>query len=134
MKTFRAILIGTGIWFVAVAFYTLSFQFPILENPDQQANMVLFTVVMPLVWLGSHIYYKKDSTTHGFKIGQVFLLTAAFLDAIITVPMFIIPNGGSHYTFFVDPGFWTIAFEMIAIAVLYYYITIYPKTKTLKQK
>ncbi len=134
MKTIRAILIGTGIWFVAVAFYTLSFQFPILENPDQQANMILFTVVMPLVWLGSYIYYKKDSTTHGFKIGQVYLLTAVFLDAIITVPLFIIPNGGSHYTFFMDPGFWTIAFEMIATAVLFYYITIYPKTKTLKQK
>lgn len=133
MKTFRAILLGIGIWFFAVAFYTLSFQFPILEDPEQQANLVLLAVVMPLVWLGSHMYYTKDSATHGFKIGQVFFLTAAILDALITVPLFIIPNGGSHLAFFTDPGFWIIAFEMIATAVLYYYINIYPKTKTLKQ-
>ncbi|MGB5236588.1 MAG: DUF5367 family protein [Flavobacteriaceae bacterium] len=133
MKTFRAIMIGAGVWFFAVAFYTLSYQFPILENRDEQANLVLLTVVLPLVWLGSHIYYKKDTTTHGIKIGQVLLLTAAFLDAVITVPLFIIPNGGSHSSFFLDPGFWIIAFEMIATAVLYYYITIYPKIKSLKQ-
>lgn len=133
MKTIRAILVGVGIWFFGVAFYTLSYQFPIMENPDKQANMVLFTVVMPLVWLGSHIYFKKEKSTHGFKIGQTFLLTAAFLDAVITVPLLIIPNGGSHYTFFVDPGFWIIAFEMIATAVLYYYVMVYPKTKTVKQ-
>ena len=133
MKTIRAILVGAGVWFSAVTFYTFSYRFPILDNPDEQANMVLFAVVMPLVWLGCHIYYKKDGTTHGFKVGQVLLLTAALLDALITVPLFIIPNGGSHYSFFLDPGFWIIAFEMIATAVLYYYITIYPKTKTLKQ-
>jgi len=133
MKTIRAILVGIGVWFFAVVFYTLSYQFRFLDNADQQANMVLFTVVIPLVWLGCYIYYKKDTATHGFKIGQILLLTAAFLDALITVPLFIAPNGGSHYTFFMDPGFWVIAFEMIAIAVLYYYIRIYPKSKTLKQ-
>ena len=133
MKTIRVIMVGAVVWLFAVTFYTLSYQFPFLENPDEQANIVLFTVVMPLVWLGCHIYYKKDRATHGFKIGQILLLTAAFLDAVITVPLFIIPNGGSYSSFFSDPGFWLIAFEMIATAVLYYYISIYPKTKSLKQ-
>ena len=132
MKILRAILIGTGIWGLAVTLYSLSYEFTILEDPDQQANMVLFAAVMPLVCLGSYIYYKKDRKSHGFKVGQVFLLTAAFLDAVITVPLFIIPRGGSHYSFFVEPGFWIIAFEMLATAVLYYYIMIYPKTKSLK--
>lgn len=134
MKTIRAILIGVGVWFFAVAFYTLSFQFPILEDPGQQANTVLFTVVMPLVWLGCHFYYRKDKSTHGFKVGQVLLITAAILDALITVPLFVIPQGGSHFTFFTDPGFWIIATEMIAIAVLYYYTMIYPKSKAVKQQ
>ena len=133
MKTIRAILVGAGIWFFAVIFYSLSFQVPILEDPEQQANMLLFLAVMPLVWLGSHIYYKKDKTSHGIMIGQVFLITAAILDAIITVPLFIIPQGGSHYAFFTDPGFWIIAFEMVATTVLYYYINIFPKTQSLKQ-
>lgn len=130
MKVFRAILIGLGIWGLAVIFYSLSYQFPIQKDPDQQANLVLFTMVMPLVWLGSYLYYKKDGITHGFKVGQVFLLVAVFLDALITVPLFVIPNGGNHYTFFTDPGFWVIAIEMLGIATLYYYIMVYPKSKS----
>lgn len=128
----RAILTGIGIWALAVSSYTLSFQFQILEDPEQQANMVLFITVMPLVWLGSFIYYKKERKTHGFLVGQVFLLVAAFLDAIITVPLFVVPHGGNHYTFFTDLGFWVIAFELVGVAVLYYYIRVYPNTKTLK--
>ena len=54
MKTIRAILLGLGIWFIAVAFYAISYSVPFLENLDQQANIVLFVVVMPLVWLGCH--------------------------------------------------------------------------------
>ena len=94
--------------------------------------MVLFIVVMPLVWLGSYLYYQKGSKTHGYFVGQVFLLVAAFLDALITVPLFVIPNGGNHYTFFTDLGFWIIAFELLGVAVLYYYTRVYPKTQTLK--
>lgn len=132
MKTIRAILIGIAIWVLAVSIYTLSFEFQILEDPNQQANMVLFTAVLPLVWLGSYIYYKKGSKTHGYFLGQVFLLVAAILDAIVTVPLFVIPNGGNHYTFFTDPGFWIIALELVGVAVLYYYIKVYPKTSIIK--
>ena len=51
MKIKRAILIGIAIWIIGVLFYSLSFSVPILENPETQANMVLFVVVIPLVWL-----------------------------------------------------------------------------------
>lgn len=132
MKVIRSILIGIGIWILAVSFYTFSYQFSIMENPDQQANMVLFTVVMPLVWLGSFLYYKSDRTTNGYRVGQTFLMVAAFLDALITVPIFVIPNGGNHYTFFTDPSFWIIAFEMVATATLYYYTIVYPKNNPIK--
>ncbi len=132
MKTTRAILIGIGIWAAGVGAFTGSYFVPLLENPDQQANSVLFIVVMPLVWLGSHLYYKKDRSTHGYSIGQAFLIVAAALDALITVPVFMMPNGVTHYDFFTDPGFWGIAFEFIAVSVLYYYIRVYPKTLTIK--
>ena len=133
MKTIRAILIGIGIWVLAVSFYTLSFQFQFHEDTNQQANMVLSTVVIPLVWLGAAIYYNRESHIHGSFVGLIFLLVAAFLDAVITVPFFIVPNGGNHYSFFTDPGFWIIAMELIGVAILYYYIMVYNKTKTLKQ-
>ncbi|EAR00059.1 DUF5367 domain-containing protein [Maribacter sp. HTCC2170] len=126
MKTKRAILLGIAIWVIGILFYSLSFYTPILENAETQANLVLFIIVMPLVWLGCSYYYKKDNKTHGYKVGQTMLLTAVALDALITVPFFVIPNGGNHYTFFTSLGFWIIAFEFLAVAVLYWYTRVYP--------
>jgi len=132
MKTLKVILIGIGIWSLAASCYTLSFQFQIMEDPNQQANLVLFAAIVPLVWLGSYVYYRKGSSTHGYVVGQTLLFVAVFLDAIITVPFFVVPNGGNHYTFFTDLGFWIIALELVGVATLYYYIRVYPNTRTLK--
>ncbi|WP_347923937.1 DUF5367 family protein [Pontimicrobium sp. SW4] len=132
MKTKRAILIGIAIWIIAILFYSTSYYVPILEDPDLQANVVLFVVVMPLVWLGCTYYYKSDSKTHGFIVGQTMLLTAVALDALITVPVFVIPNGGNHYSFFTSLGFWIIAFEFLIVATLYWYIREYPHKIQLK--
>ena len=127
MKTKRAILLGITIWMIAILFYSISYAIPILENPETQANVVLFVVVMPLVWFACAIYYKLDKTTHGLKVGQTMLLTAVALDALITVPFFVMPNGGNHFSFFTSIGFWVIAFEFLLVASLYWYIKIYSK-------
>lgn len=126
MKTKRAILIGIAIWIVAILFYVTSYYVPVLENAETQANIILFVVVMPLVWLGCSYYYKTNNKAHGLKVGLTMLLTAAVLDALITVPVFIIPNGGNHYHFFTSLSFWIIAFEFLTVAALYWYFSIYP--------
>ena len=133
MKTTRAILLGIAIWLIAILFYSISYAILVLEDLDEQANIVLFVVVMPLVWFGCYFYYKKDNKTHGLKVGQTLLLTAVALDALITVPLFVIPNGGSHYSFFTSLGFWIIAFEFLVVAALYWYTRVYPKNTTVKQ-
>ena len=127
MKHLRATGIGVIIWILGVSVYNVSFFIAILENAVQQANTALFIVVMPLVWLGTRRYYKKDNNTRGYWVGLTFLLIAAALDALVTVPLFIIPNGGSHYEFFTDLGFWIIGFEFMAIATLYWYVKVYAK-------
>lgn len=132
MKIKRALLIGIAIWIIAILFYSISYYVPVLENAETQANLVLFVVVIPLVWLGCYFYYKKDLQTHGYMVGQTLLLTAVVLDALITVPFFIIPTGGSHYSFFTSLGFWIIAAEFLLVAVLYWYTRVYPKTNILK--
>jgi len=129
MKLKHAILLGIAIWIIGILFYSISYSVSILENADTQANIILFIVVMPLVWFGCHFYYKKDNKTHGFKVGHALLLTAVALDALITVPLFVIPNGGSHYSFFTSLGFWIIAFEFLAVAALYWYARVYLKTQ-----
>ena len=130
MKKVRAITIGAGIWALGVSFYSLSFLVDILDDPQQQANMVLFLTVMPLVWVGSMLYHKEDRKTHGYFVGQTFFLVAAALDALITVPFLVIPNGGSYYDFFTDLGFWLIGLEFIATATLYWYARVYAKSHT----
>jgi hypothetical protein len=132
MKTQRAILLGIAIWIIAILFYSISYALPILEDLDSQANIVLFVVVMPLVWFGCYFYYQKDTKTHGLKVGQTLLLTAVALDALITVPLFVTPNGGSHYSFFTSLGFWIIAFEFLLVASLYWYARVHTKHVILK--
>ena len=133
MKTKRVILLGVAIWIIGILFYSISYTIPILKDPDTQANIVLFLVVMPLVWFACSLYYKEDKKTHGFLVGQTMLLTAVALDALITVPFFVMPNGGSHYSFFTSIGFWIIAFEFLLVASLYWYACVYSKHSILKQ-
>jgi len=133
MKIKRAILTGTIIWIIAILFYTISSRIAVLEHLENLSNTVLFIVVMPLVWFGSSFYYKKDKKTHGYLVGQTMLLTAVALDALITVPFFIIPIGGSYYGFFTSLGFWIIAFEFLLVAVIYWYARVYPNINTSKQ-
>ena len=132
MKIKRALLIGIVIWIIAILFYSISYYVPVLENDETQANLVLFVVVIPLVWLGCTFYYKKDHQTHGYLVGQTLLFTAIVLDALITVPFFIIPKGGSYYSFFTAIGFWVIAAEFLLVAVLYWYARVYNKTNLIK--
>lgn len=133
MKIKRAILLGIAIWIIAILFYSISYAVPILNNANTQADVVLFITVMPLVWFASSFYYKKDDNTHGYIVGQTMLLTSVALDALITVPFFVIPNGGNHFSFFTSIGFWIIAIEFLLVAVLYWYARVYPKKVTLKQ-
>jgi len=132
MKTKRAILTGVILWIIAFLLYSISYAVPVLEHADTQANLVLFITIMPLAWFASAYYYRKDQNTHGLKVGQTFLITAAMLDTLITVPLFVIPNGGSHFSFFTAIDFWIIAFEILLVTALYYYVCVYPSLKTLK--
>lgn len=124
MKYLRGIGIGIIIWVIGVSVFTLSTYIPILEDAEQQATMLLSISVIPLVWFGAKQYYKNDMRTHGYWVGQTFFLTATALDALITVPVFVIPNGGSYYEFFTDLGFWLIGLEFLAITVLYWFVKI----------
>lgn len=127
MKIYRAILIGVLIWILGVSIFMASYYLPFMEDLDQQANIALSITVVPLVWLGAFLYYKKDDKTHGYEVGEIMLLTSVALDALITVPFTVIPAGGSHYSFFTSFGFWFIAFEFIIVAVLYWRIMVRPK-------
>jgi hypothetical protein len=97
-----------------------SYFVPVMENPDLQANIVLMAAIIPAAYIGAHLYYRKGNSTHGFVLGGVMFSSAIVLDAIITVPVFIIPHGGNHLSFFGDPGFWLVGFEYVAVVAAYW--------------
>ena len=71
--------------------------------------------------------YKRPSS-----LALTFIIVVTVLDTLITIPLFIIPNGGSYSAFFGDPMFYTIVVEFYFI-VLYFgnYLT---KTKKSKKQ
>ena len=120
MKTIKAIIIAVIIWVVGVSFFTLSYYLPILEDLELQANLTLAIILIPTVWLGTHLYYQWSGYVHGLKVGAIVVPTLILLDAALTVPYFIIPYGGSYQEFFGAPSFWLIALECLLVIYLYW--------------
>lgn len=131
MKKFRIITIGFIIWIIGVSIYSLSFYIPILKDLELQANILLSIGILPVVWFGTKRYYRKKNTIKGHWLGLAFFLVAATLDALITVPFLIAPNGGTHYSFFTSIGFWLIGFEFLVLTIFYWYTKVLSSRNTL---
>ena len=117
--TLKAILVGAIIWAFGASIYSASYFIPFLEDLELQANIVLAIGLIPIAWFGASIYFKKGQRSPGIKVGVIMVLTAAALDAIITLPFLIIPYGGTYLDFFTAPAFWLIAMEYLFVIVLY---------------
>lgn len=110
------------IWTLGVIAYVASYFVPVMADPDLQANWVLSIALIPAVLFGAHIYYRKGYKTNGFKLGVAMFMVTICLDALITVPLFIIPYGGNYITFFTDVGFWLLAIEYVSVVAAYWQI------------
>lgn len=107
------------IYVLGIIAYVGSYFVPVMENLELQANLVLMVAIIPAVSLGSHLYYRRGHLTNGSTLGLIMFLGAMVLDAVITVPLFIMPYGGTHLSFFGDPGFWLIGLEYVLVVVIY---------------
>ncbi|RKR13965.1 hypothetical protein CLV91_0034 [Maribacter vaceletii] len=125
-KNLFSIVCGILVWILGVSFYLLSFYVPILENPELQSNVVLVLGIVPSACIGTYLFYTK-SYIKPHTLGLTFVIVATLLDIIITVPVFIIPNGGSYFEFFGDPMFYTIVVE-------FYFIVFYFGTHLTNKK
>ncbi|MEL6556995.1 MAG: DUF5367 family protein [Bacteroidota bacterium] len=115
----HALLSSLLVYMIGIIAYTGSFFMPILADQYLQANLVLMVAIIPAVLVGCYFYYRRGHRTNGLLLGVVMFLGAMVLDAIITVPFFIMPEGGTHLSFFGDPGFWLIAVEYVAVVFIY---------------
>lgn len=125
----HAIISSVIVYVLGILAFVGSYFAPIMENPDLQANIVLMAAIIPAAYLGAYLYYSRGYTTHGFVLGAAMFSGAIVLDAIITVPVIIIPNGGNHLTFFGDPGFWLIGLEYVAVVATYWQLRVSKQAK-----
>ena len=101
---------GVLVWILGLSFYLVSFYIPVLENSELQSNIVLATAIIPCASLGTYLFYKKNYRKPSL-LALTFIAVSIVLDSLITVPLFIIPNGGSYSTFFGDPTFYILVVE-----------------------
>ncbi|MDW7691948.1 DUF5367 family protein [Flammeovirgaceae bacterium SG7u.111] len=114
----RLILAAVVAWCLGVSAYSCSYLFTLLNDPEMQANIILTIALIPSAIIGARFYYAKEEV-NGFKLGSMMFLVTMCLDALITVPLLIIPSGGSYLSFFSDLGFWLIAVEYILVVGTY---------------
>ncbi|WP_420574104.1 hypothetical protein [Kordia sp.] len=117
-KNLFSIVCATLVWVLGVSFYLLSFYISIFENIELQSNILLVLGIIPSACLGTYLFYTKYHMKP-IALALTFVVVATLLDAFITVPIFILPNGGSYSEFFGDPMFYIILVEFYFI-VLYF--------------
>lgn len=117
-----AVLSTIIIYVLGVSAFVGSHFVPIMSDAARQANWVLMVAIIPAALFGAQLYYKKGHDTNGFLLGACFFLLTIILDALITVPLFVIPAGGDYISFFSDPGFWLIGLEYVVVVAAYWWI------------
>ena len=117
-KIIYSVVCAILVWVLGVSCYYLSSFLTILPNIQLQSNIVLALAIIPCACIGTNLFYKK-SFIKPSVLALIFIGISILLDALITVPVFVIPNGGSFSDFFGDPVFYTLVVEFYFI-VLYY--------------
>jgi len=118
---------------LGVSAFIGSFFVPVMSDPEAQANLVLAIAIIPAAIFGAYLYYQKGHQTNGFILGAAMFFITIILDASITVPLFVIPAGGDHISFFTDPGFWFIGLEYILAVAIYWWAIKATNNKMAKQ-
>jgi hypothetical protein len=107
MRIWKAIGLGALLWvliFFEVSILMFGFKLA-TTNPFYYVIHYLFLAISTIVL--SLIYFSgkkktKDGFFRGLLLGVIFIIFGLILDAIITVPLFILPQGGSYHGFFND--------------------------------
>ena len=109
-KNLYSIICAILVWVLGISCYYLSSLIPILENTNLQSNIVLVIAIIPCACIGSYLFYKK-SYLKPSALALTFIGVSVLLDALITVPLYIIPDGGSYLAFFGDTMFYILVVE-----------------------
>ena len=105
MKLLKAIGLGMVGW--VMIFFELSiliFGFKLTTGMNYYIIHYLFLAIMSIIL--TLIYFSGKKTAKGFLrgilVGIIFIVVGFILDAVLTIPLWIIPQGGSYQSFFLD--------------------------------
>ncbi len=129
MKPFRAILAGIIVWIFIFITFSIMSSIPIIKDSEIQQNLIIYILLFPYVLFGIRFYYKKEQQTNGFIIGLIMAFTSIILDALITVPLVIIPHGGSYASFFSSPFLGVTFILFLGIVFFYWKLKVLPNNK-----
>ncbi|MGY6647958.1 DUF5367 family protein [Wenyingzhuangia sp. IMCC45574] len=114
----KSILYAILVWLLGVSFYLASFYVPVIENAEFQANLVLAVAIIPSACIGTYLFY-RNNRKHPLELATVFVSMAVLLDVLVTVPVFVIPAGGSYSEFFTAISFYLIAAEYFLVVCVF---------------
>jgi hypothetical protein len=114
----RASISALIIWILGVSAFVGSYYLPMMENLDEQANWFLTVALIPAIFMGVYFYHKRSNRTNWLLLSGFMFFLTMLLDALITVPLFIMPVGGDHLSFFGDPGFWILGLEYVLMVFI----------------
>lgn len=117
MKTLRALSIGALVW--VLIFIEISITMIGLKFSETTVWVAHYFVLIPIAILCSWLYYKSKDSINGFVLGIVFLIVGIVLDMIVTVPLFIIPQGGGYGTYFSNIFMLSGFLELIVLVGIY---------------
>ena len=100
------------------------------SNPDLVANTVLFCAVPLVATVGARFYY-QHAAAKGVVLGLFMFAVAGSLDAVITVPLLIMPAGGSLQKFLRRPRLLDHRHRHVAAAVALYSYCAKPSYKAI---
>ena len=111
----RATVSSIIVYAIGISVFVGSYFIPLMDDQDLQANLFLMMGIIPAGYIASRFYYNQRLNTRPIILGMCLFAGAIVLDALITVPVFIRPLGGDHFTFFGDPMFWLIGLEYVLV-------------------
>lgn len=119
MSKIRAILSGALVWlFILITFGILGY-IPVIKDSLNQQALIVSILIIPFAIFGASVYYKNGNKENGVIIGLIMVATALMLDALITVPLIEIPNGGSYRSFYSYPLLWLLV--LVNMTTVYFY-------------
>ena len=127
MTHLRAFLAGIIVWMLIFFSFTIMGFLPELSNSPDLQNGLILLLIIPFVILANWFYYKKGNSLHGAYLGLIIIFCCLVLDAVITLPFIIIPEGGSYYDFYTDHGLVIMGLEIVVVSYLYWRMKIKSK-------